>query len=542
MGFLLVQGGSSLYKIDPSTGTATALTLPTGVTLSTTRKPRFAILNQFVAMVNSPSRNLIIDPEGTVRLMVPPAPAAAPVLASGGAGNVTGDVRLRCSFVTLGSDGQLYTETALSPVGNVVTLSSNSLAISRVPISTDSSISARRIYRNIAGGETFYKLLDVDGNTATTAVSNLTDALLELLPVDSGILVAPPGTLETGRMRIICSWKSRLWGVGSDPTQVDDVLFTESNKVYAWPNLIPAYPKGQNTEGIVAFAPRRDQLGVLKRDGLWQITGSASGSTGISTSSVSLVQIVYGKAGCIAPDSVVTVNDRVYWLGNDGVWEWGPEGVKNISNETVKPWFDKDSTYFNASRFPNAFAKFNEARNCYSLHLAANGSSVEDRWVEFNLTSRKWYGPHKTGAFTPSHAASGLDANGLPLTLVGGTDGVVYVANQATFRDGAATLIDMDCIGPFHSANAPDMDHHWGELSVLSKVESGGTLSVTPKVGRLNSAAQSAISHDLTKGREVLRIIGDGALCQLRFQQASLNQGATIYGYEIDNVFENGKK
>lgn len=541
MGFLLVQGGASLYKVDPSTGTATALTLPTGVTLSTTRKPKFAILNQFVAMVNSPSKNLIIDPEGVVRVMCPRPPTAAPLLASGGAGAVTGSVSLRCSFVVLGTDGSLITESPLSPPNVATTLSANSLAITRAPISFD-SISARRLYRNLAGGSVFYRFLDIDGNVGTTASSNLSDAGLTLIPSNGSELVAPPGTLNTTRLRNIVSWKSRFWAVGSDSTQVDTVVFTESNKVYAWPNSIPAYPTGQNTEGIVAFAPRRDQLGVLKRDGLWQITGSASGSTGISTSSVSLVQIVYGKAGCIAPDSVVTINDRVYWLGNDGVWEWGPDGVKNISNETVKPWFDKDSTYFNASRFPNAFAKFNEARNCYSLHLAANGSSVEDRWVDFNLTSRKWYGPHKTTAFTPSHAASGLDANGLPLTLVGGTDGVVYVANQATFRDGAATLIDLDCIGPFHSANAPDMDHHWGELSVLSKVESGGTLSVVPKVGRLNSSAQTAISHDLTKGREVLRILGDGPLCQLRFQQATLNQGATIYGYEIDNVFENGKK
>lgn len=541
MGFMVAQAGDTLYKVDPATGTATALTLPTGVTLSTTRKPRFAVLDQFVAIVNSPSQNLIIDPEGTVRVMVPRAPTFASTVASGGAGAITGSVQTRVSFVVLGSDGAVITESPLSPASVPVVLAANSIALTAMPVSAD-SISARRVYRNIAGGTTYYKLLDVDGNTGTTASSNTSDASLALLPVDSGILVSPPGTLNTSRLRSIVSWKSRLWGVGSDPSDVDTVRFTESRKVYAWPNQVTAYPTGQNTEGVVALAPRRDQLGVLKRDGLWQITGSASGSAGISTTSVSIVQIAVGKAGCLAPDSVVCVNDRVYWLGNDGVWEWGPEGVKNISDELVKPWFLKDSTYFNPARFQYAFGRFNTARNSYELHVAANGSSTEDRWVSFNLTTRKWYGPHLTSAFTPSHAAECLDANGLPTSLVGGTDGIVYVANQATFRDSTATAIDFDCYGPFHSVDAPDIEHHWGHLSMLTKVETGGTLTITPTVGRLNSQTQAAILHDLTKGRELLRILGDGPLMRLRLRQATVNQGCTVNGYEVAPVFENGRR
>jgi hypothetical protein len=76
---------------------------------------------------------------------------------------------------------------------------------------------------------------------------------------------------------------------------------------------------------------------------------------------------------------------------------------------------------------------------------------------------------------------------------------------------------------------------------MLTKVESAGTLTVTPTLGRLNSSAQSGISHTLTTGRERLRILGDGPLMRLRFQQATNAQGVTIYGYEVDPVFENGR-
>lgn len=524
MPFILVQGGSSLYKVDPSTGTATTLTLPSGVTLSTTRKPKFAILNQFIVMVNSPSRNLMIDPEGVVRVLVPRPPASPPVLAAGSGTGVTGAVQAKQSFVIYDSLGNIISESPLSPASVSVTLADDDIAVTRVAVSED-SISARRVYRTGGGGTQYYHWIDLDGNVTTSFTSGLADAGLTALPVVPTILTAPAGTLPGSRLKNITSWKNRLWAVADDPDNVDSVVYTEDGKVYAWANSLTAYPKGQDAQGIVAFAARKDQLGILKRNGVWQITGS-------SNANFSVVQLTYGKAGCVAPDSVLVINDRAFWLGQDGVYEWSAEGVRKISEAEVNPWFTTD-TYFNRSRFSNAFAKYNEVRNCYELHLAATGSSSEDRWVQFNLNNRKWYGPHKTAAFTPTHAAHTTDGNNLPLTLVGGSDGVLYVANQATYRDGTATVIDEDVYGVFHHGNAPDIEHFWGELSLLSKVESGGALTVTPTVGRLNSSAGTALSHSLTTGRERLGRLGIGAMVRLRFQQATLNQGAVIYGYEI---------
>jgi hypothetical protein len=536
MSFYLAQGGATLYKIDPTTGTATALTLPTGVTLATTRKPQFAVLNQWVAMVNSPSRNLVIDPEGTVRVMVPRPPISPPNVAVGSGTGLTGAYLFKESFVVLGSDGSLYMESALSPASTSVTAANQDLALSRLELSGD-AISARRIYRTTAGGTTYYKLMDVDGNTVTTGLTSVADASLTLLPAIPSVLAGPPGTLEGSRLKVITSWKNRLWA--ADDVNPDDLYYTEDGTVYQWPNRQPIYPIGQESNGIVALAARKDHLGILKRNGVWMIAAS-SGSSGISSASISVVQIAFGKAGCISPESVVVVNDKAYWLGVDGIYEWSNEGVKNISNETVAPWFKTD-TYFTRSRFVNAFAKYNELRNTVEFHLAAAGSSVEDRWVGFNLTTRAWYGPHKTGLFTPSAAGSAPDANGLPTTLVGGTDGLLYTANSTTARDGSATAIDMDCYGPWHSGDAPDVDHFWGHLSMLTRVESAGTLTVTPIVGRLNSAAQSAITHTLTLGREQCRILGDGPLVQLRFRKNTVNQSASLYGYEVDPVFENGR-
>jgi hypothetical protein len=525
MAFAVVQAGNKLYKVDPDTGTATELTLPTGVTLSTTRKPQFAVLNQWVVLVNSPTQNLAIDPEGVVRVMTPRSPQAQPIIASGGAGNVTGSITVKYTYAVKGTDGQLYMESPLSPQSQAFAASSNILAISNILASLEGTTGwIRRIYRTLAGGTVYYHVADIEDNVGTTLTHNLADAGVELLPVLDEILVSPPGTLPGTWMKTVIQWKSRLWGVSSAPDKVDEVVYCEENKVFAWPNTLIAYPTGQDREGVVGFAPRRDELGVLKRDGLWQITGGGD--------TFSLVQVQFGRGGCISPDTIVVINDNVYWLGDDGVWEWGPDGLQNVSDEQVAPWFKSD-TYFNRSRFSYAFAKYNALRKTYDLHLAATGSSVEDRWVSFNIQNKKWYGPHKTGAFTPSAAELVSDGSGLPVALVGGTNGIVYKMNQATYHDGSSTLIDYDVTGPFHFANAPDIEHYWDMLSVLTKVQASGTLSITPTVGRLDTAAGSVISHDMTLGRQRLERMGVGAGLRLRFQQATADVGVTQYGYEI---------
>lgn len=534
MAFIVAQAGTTLYKVDPTAGTAVALTLPTGITLSSTRKPRFAVLNNWVVLVNSPTRNLAIDPEGNVRVLVPRPPQGPPQVAAGAGTGLTGTFQVRQSFFVKGSDGQLYMESPLSPPSVATAISNQDLAVTNIAKSQD-TVSGTRLYRNASLGTQFYQWIDLEGNMQTAINNNLADAALALLPIQPTVLQAPPGTLPGTHMKTITAWKNRLWGVSDEASSVDTVYYTEDGLVYAWGFNLTAYPKGQDAQGIVAFAPRRDQLGILKRNGLWQITGS-------SNLNFSIVQIAFDKGGCVSQDSVISINDHVYWLGKDGVYEWGPNGVECVSDDSVQPWFTTDS-YFNRTRFPNTFGRYNEITNSYELHMAAAGSSSEDRWVSFNLDNRKWYGPHRTGAFTPTHAGYGKDANGLPICLVGGSDGVLYTANGSTKTDGTSTAIDYDVYGPFHHGDAPDVEHFWGEMSILSKVQTAGTLTITPTLGRLNAVAgaQEPIYHDMTKGRQLLRRLGDGPMVRLRFRENTAGQDVSLFGYTLP-FFENGRR
>jgi hypothetical protein len=105
------------------------------------------------------------------------APSTAVTLASaGGAGALTGDYNAYVRFVD--SDG---IPSALSPISNTLTLASaNQINYSSVPVSPESRVAKREIFRNTDGQEdTYYLDVTINDNSTTTATSTRTDAQLE---------------------------------------------------------------------------------------------------------------------------------------------------------------------------------------------------------------------------------------------------------------------------------------------------------------------------------------------------------------------------
>ena len=120
-----------------------------------------------------------------------------------------------------------------------------------------------------------------------------------------------------------------MWAVSDDIALHDQVFVTETNRMYNWPNSLIAYPTGQSSNGIVGFAARRNQLGILKNNGVWSVSAATS-STGVSFQNLSLQQLDQSDdKGCVAAESIVVVGDTAYWLGRNAVYEWTDSGIKD---------------------------------------------------------------------------------------------------------------------------------------------------------------------------------------------------------------------
>lgn len=517
MAFLLFQSGSSLQCINQS-GTLSTLTLPTGVTLQTDRPPRFAVYGRFVVMTNTPTVPITVDADGICRVLTPKAPEFPIVLDDdGGAGNLTGDYFAWQTYIIRDESGNLIAESDYSPDMPVAfTASSDLLNAESLNVSQE-AVSASRIYRSTAGGTAKFRWLDVDGTSQTTSDNDDTaDATLD--NITGPTLGSAPDLI------LVANWRERLWGV--DRVDVDALRFTEAGVMYSWPaaNERIVGREGSDKRGITALLARRDALGVGRREGLFQVTG---------TSNTDLrVVIVSEQCGVESQETVIVWKDIAYFLWKDGVYAWGPEGLQCISDGKVRAWFTTD-TYFNRGRFQYAFAGIDPINNKYRLFLANTGDSVENRWVEYDIKEKTWWGPHKTDAVTTLTCATLMpDSNDNFQALIGNSTGYFW-KDQTTATDDTATGIALDVDTKFYDGNTPDIEKYWGELSMLGKAQSAGTLTITPKVGWLNASTGTAISYTMSNGRQRLRRLGMGKLMQLNLTHSTAAQPVELYGLSI---------
>lgn len=520
MPFSLAVAGTNLKVIFPD-GTVVDVTLPANASVVSGQRARFAIFERNVIVVNATSIPVWMDADGVVRPLAIPSPHAAPTVAAGGVGALTGTFRVKVAYVVKDNLGATLAEGPRGPASQIVTVAAQQISMTAIPISTDASVNCRRFYRTATGpGTEYFEWIDLDDNITTAFSDDALDADLSILAAPDDHGSAP------GKLTLIAEWKGRLWG--KTPGEIDVARYSADGKHYGWPetNALQIQPIGKDTLGITAFIPRRDELAIARRDMIWKVIGS-------SDDDFRLVKLIEGK-GVLAPDSVVVARDVARWLADDGVYEWDSEGVRCISDAKVHPWFNTD-TYFDRSQFRNAFARYDPLKNSYDLFLVPTGGTTFTRWVSFDISRKAWLGPHLTDAFTPTAAGVLFDAGEVLVPAVCGSDGYVYQVTPGNYADGPSTGVGIafDVTSKFHSGGAPDITHYWGEIAILTHKETTGVLTITPKVGRLDASAQAAISHDLTLGRQRLRRPGVGALCQLRFQESTANQPLAIYGYEL---------
>jgi len=517
MSFTLLQAGTGLQLVTSAGVMGSALTLPTNITLDSTKTPRFAVYGKYVVMVNSPSRPLIIDGTGTVRVLTPMPPSSTPTLTATGAGTLSGTYTgVAQTFVVKDSSGNIISESGYGPAATgSVALNNNFLKAANLTLSGD-TVTGSRLYRPTTQGTILFQWVDLDGNTQTSVQDDTSDAGISL--------VAAPVRGSAPDLTLIAEWRARLFGVSR--TDVDTLRWTEAGTMYAWgaANTLPIPRIGADTRGITAFAPRREFLGVGRRNLLQAIVGT-------SNSDFRVLKIS-DNVGIESQESVVVIRDTAFFLWKDGVYTWGQDGVQCISDGKVRNWFATDTT-FNRAVFNTSFAHYDSVRNKYRLFLAAAGGTTINRWVEYDLTDKTWWGPHRTSAFSPTCAVVVPNANDTLVPMIGGSDGNLY-QEQATRTDGTSTAISSSWTSKFHDGGTPHVEKYWDFLTVLGVVQAAGTVTVTPTLGYLNSTPGSSFTYDLTKGRHrIRRLGGPGKLVQLNFAHATVAQGWSILGYEI---------
>lgn len=533
MAFSVVQAGTALKMVSAS-GVVSSLTLPTGVTLRTNVPPRWAVFDRYVVLVNTPSQPLIIDGFGTVRLLCPRPPRLAPILTGPNAGTLSGTYAgVRYTFLTTDVDGNIISESDMSPASNSVTIATKKLLASGLDLSPD-QISARRLYRPTTDGAVLFQWVDLDGNTLTSVQDDLSDAGLALTA--SPMLGTPP------HLTHVAEFRGRLFGASDDA--VDSLRYSEAESRYAWPddNEFIVQPAGSDLFGITGLIGRRDALGVGRANQLLHLTGTGAED---SEGNVDFDLVILSKQlGVKSQESVAVYRDTAYFLWEDGVYSWGSDGLQCLSDGSpdgrgnVRSWFTTDS-YFDRGAFTSAFAIVDPVRYKYRLFL--DDPDGNKRWVEFDLKDRTWWGPHKTGAFTPKSAFVVTDSNDTELSVIGSEEGSIY-QEQETRTDGTATAIEFDIITKKHDLGEPTLDKYWGQLALFGDAQPAGHLICTSRAGELNATENHTQYYNMTQTRQQVGRLGEGKHVELEFTHATVGQQIQLFGYEIADCHVIGKR
>jgi len=528
MAFYLVVAGGTLYKLSTN-GTALALDLPADVTLSPTRPPRFAIVGRHVLVVNNPTRSLWVDPTFRVRPMQLVAPVGPPVLSAGAAGALTGAYRVKYTHIVKDPlTGALLAESDFSPESAPVDLAAQRLLASGVTVSPDQCVTHRRLYRTLAEGAVYYPWLDLDGNTLTVVEDDLTDDLLPNLAATRELGVGP-GLLPGTYMTLCVEWKGRLWGVGN--RNIDTLRYSGLNQFYGWPATygLDIKPIGGDAIGISGLIARKHLLGVSKRGVFWKVSGGQPDEDGIPQWDTDLERDGKGIRG---PDTAQVIDDIGYYLADDGVYSWGPEGFQCRSDGKTRKWFTTDD-YFNRTMFPQAFANYNETYDTYELHLAAAGSDVIDRWVSLDRKTGAWHGPHKTDKATPTCVFTIEDAGNRKIPVIGAADAVIYKQNQPGWSD-AGVAIALNLQSKWHDGNTPTIEKVFGPLAVvLKKIAAVGRCLVAYRVGAIDGPVTQTVALDLRMAHQTLPRVGKGVVVQLEITEDTNGIACELHGYEL---------
>ena len=519
MAFTLLQAGTSLYSVNTAGAVSSALTLPTGVTLADTRVPRFARFKNYVLVVNTPSRPLSVDTTGTVRLLTPAPPHTAMTLTNTNGGALTGTFAAKQTFVVLDANANLITESDYGPVSNRVSITTDYLNATGINVSAE-TITARRLYRTTSNGAVFFPWIDIDGNTSVTVTDDAPDASLGL--VAAGARGSAPD------LTLVAEYAGRVWGVGR--TDGDNLRWTEAGTMYAWSalNTLPIPHVGDDRFGVTALAPRRDGLGVGRRNQLVQVVGNTTATIRPITMSE--------NCGMLSQEAVVVHRDQVFFLWYDGVYQWDASGIVNVSDlANVRSWFTTDD-YFNRGMFSQAFAVFDPTSMGYRLFLHEAGQTQVTHWVEYSLKTKRFYGPHRTDAFTPSCALHVRGTNDQPFAMVGSRAG--YLSQDSTVKNDWGLLpIDLDVVMAGHNAGDATREKVFGPLTIHTE-PTGGTLAISTTT---DNGAEAAFTHDLADTDATLDHVGFGREAIVRFRHKTLNEDVVIHGYEIP-VTDQGKR
>lgn len=352
------------------------------------------------------------------------APLTAPTLAdAGSAGLHDGTYEARVTY----ANSLTGAESSAGPTSGTVTLVTNQIAWTNVPVSPDAQVDTRYLYiRNTTTQSNFYYVGTIANNSGTTATTNVADgSLTEVGPDEFENGPAPDGALYLAwhHARMFAATTANLHY--SQLPDLDGIPHPEAFDAEAFEPINP--DDGQKITGIISVF---DLVVVFKSDSMYALVGDDPDTWSI--------RLIDATVGCLAHRSIIIAEGKLYWWSEHGPMVWDGSGAPTavgspfISNTISPEVLATSPSVVNkicaaddiiAQRIIFAVPELSVTRNTRMLPFSYELSRWEsDKWDPMDVAS--------LGRFE--------DSNGLPYVTLGGYAGQVFQLGSAA-NDGVAT-------------------------------------------------------------------------------------------------------
>lgn len=338
--------------------------------------------------------------------------------AAGAAGtpNATYELRVTYRNSSTGHESSI-SDTATS----TVTLTSEKLDVSNVPVSGDGQVDQRRIYvRNTATMAYFFLVHTIEDNVSTTAS--------DINWTDSSLITKAPDTTENdppAAHKYVVWHRNRLFAAGAhaNPSQI---TFSKLGLPEAFdPDNFERINEldGDIITGLYSYS---DMLIIFKENSVWGLIGDNPATWE--------VRPLFRDLGCVSHRSICSGSGWLFWWGRKGPTAWdGASLPVLIGLEYIHR--DVATTQINQLYVNRIACGVDIMTSEVFWAIPAGASTVLSKILVWNLRLNRWSGlwdPMEVGCF-----ATVQDTEGFPRVFLHGLKGQAFRMNQGTI-DGVA--------------------------------------------------------------------------------------------------------
>ena len=168
------------------------------------------------------------------------------------------------------------------------------------------------------------------------------------------------------------------------------LYFSKTNQPEAVPilNYLEIGPRNKEIKRIIAL---RDNLFVLKEDGVYIVTGSSATNANLSSGSGFTYRLLSNSTQILGPDTAQVLNNQIFMLSNQGVVSISESGGDEIKSRQIENLI---SSIANA-RYTNyktiAFGVSYENDRAYTLWLPTEtDDTVATQGYRYNVLTKTW--------------------------------------------------------------------------------------------------------------------------------------------------------